>query len=172
MTGSGNQPGRAWCVGDRIDTDVLAPGWAMKLDPDALASHCLEAVKPGFSQAVQPGDILFAGADFGIGSSREQAAISLKRLGVAVVVAPSFARIFYRNALNIGLLALIAADPPPVSEGDKVRVDPRLGVGENVSTGKHFTLSAIPDHLMDMIEAGGLMAHLKTRLARAHVGDT
>jgi 3-isopropylmalate dehydratase small subunit len=104
---SPSNPSRAWVFGDKIDTDVLAPGALMKLSPDALARHCLEAVRPAFAKEVRPGDLVIGGASFGIGSSREQAAQSLRLLGVKAVIAKSFARIFYRNAFNLGLPALI-----------------------------------------------------------------
>ena len=108
--------GRAWVLGDNIDTDVLAPGYALKLPPEELAQHCLEAVEPAFAKEVKAGDILVAGENFGMGSSREQAAISLKLLGISVILARSFARIFYRNAINIGLPAMFL--PAEVEIGD------------------------------------------------------
>ncbi len=157
--------GGAFVYGDRIDTDLLAPGYAMKKGPEALAQHTLEALDPDFAAAVRPGDMVLGGADFGIGSSREQAAISLKTLGVSAVLATSFARIFYRNCLNIGLPA-IAFDPAgKVSSGDRLRLDLAAGRLENVTSGRTFDVPPLPAHLLDMIEAGGLMAHLKNRLS-------
>ena len=157
--------GRAWVFGDRIDTDVLAPGWAMKLDADGLAQHCLTAIRPEFSQSVRSGDVVVGGADFGIGSSREQAAISLKHLGVAAVLARSFARIFYRNALNIGLPALVIEEGLIIEDGDRLAVDAGAGRVTNETRGVQMAMRPIPQHLMAMIEAGGLMAHLRQQRA-------
>ncbi|MEQ8432653.1 MAG: 3-isopropylmalate dehydratase [Oceanicaulis sp.] len=158
--------GNAWLYGDRIDTDLLAPGYAMKKGPDELARHTLEAVDPKFATSVQPGDMVVAGADFGIGSSREQAAISLKTLGVSAVIAKSFARIFYRNAINIGLPAISFDPAGRISAGDRLRLDLAAGRLDNLTTSASYAVTAIPPHLMAMIEAGGLMAHLKERFSK------
>lgn len=162
MTGQLNT-GRAFVYGDGIDTDVLAPGHAMKLGPEGLARHCLEAIDPDFAVNVRPGDLVFAGADFGIGSSREQAAVSLKKLGVAAVFARSFARIFYRNAINIGLPAFVFAHEGAVSTGDTIALDLIGGQVSNITTGKDYPFAPMPEHLRNMIEAGGLMQSLKAR---------
>lgn len=161
-----HREGRAWVYGDRIDTDLLAPGYAMKKGPADLAQHLLEAVDPDFAACVQPGDMLVAGEDFGIGSSREQAAISLKTLGVSAVIAKSFARIFYRNALNIGLPAVQLDWDGAIAAGDRLRLDLSAGRLDNLTTHKTFAIAPIPPHLMAMIEAGGLMAHLKARFSK------
>jgi len=157
--------GRAWRFGDAIDTDVLAPGIYMKLPLDELKAHCLEAVDPTFARDVRPGDVVVAGADFGLGSSREQAAQALKALGVGAVLATSFARIFYRNALNLGLPALFFPEAERVSAGDTLKIDPASGTVENTTTGESYACEPIPEHLMAVIEAGGLMPYLKARLA-------
>jgi 3-isopropylmalate/(R)-2-methylmalate dehydratase small subunit len=158
--------GRAFVFGDNIDTDLLAPGHLMKLSPIELAQHCLAAVDPGFAREVRPGDFLVAGRNFGLGSSREQAAVSLKLLGIGAVIAPGFARIFYRNALNLGLPALFC-DWSGISQGDTLRVDPLAGTIENVTAGTRLSARPIPAHLMDMVRAGGLIAHLAARRAAA-----
>jgi len=101
---------RAWVLGDNIDTDVLAPGRYMKLGIEEIAAHCLEAVLPSFSKEVKTGDFVIAGRNFGCGSSREQAPAALKHLGIAALIAESFAGLFYRNALNLGLPALVCRD--------------------------------------------------------------
>jgi len=155
--------GKAWLFGDKIDTDLLAPGYAMKKGPEELAKHTLEAVDPDFASFVRSGDLVFAGEDFGIGSSREQAAISLKALGVGAVFATSFARIFYRNCINIGLPALVFDAAGKVSPGDRLSLDLAAGRLENFTTQQRFEVPAIPPHLMTMIEQGGLMASLKQR---------
>jgi 3-isopropylmalate/(R)-2-methylmalate dehydratase small subunit len=156
--------GRAWVFGDNIDTDVLAPGHYMKLSPKDLSSHCLEAIDPSFAGAVKPGDFVVAGRNFGLGSSREQAAVSLKLLGVGAVLAPSFARIFYRNALNLGLPALFFAAAVRVKAGDKLQVDAISGTVNNLTQGWTEAATPIPAHLMNMISAGGLINHLRQSL--------
>jgi 3-isopropylmalate/(R)-2-methylmalate dehydratase small subunit len=155
--------GRAFIFGDDIDTDVLAPGHLMKLSPEELAAHCLEAIDPGFARQVQPGDYVVAGKNFGLGSSREQAAISLRLLGVAAVIAPSFARIFYRNALNLGLPALFCDEAHTIRAGDKLAVNAATGTIKNLSTGAVLSCRPIPEHLLSMMAAGGLIAYLKNQ---------
>jgi 3-isopropylmalate/(R)-2-methylmalate dehydratase small subunit len=156
--------GRIWKFGDGIDTDVLAPGPYMKLPLEEAAKHCLEAIAPNFAREVRSGDVVVGGASFGIGSSREQAAQALKQLGVGAVLAVSFARIFYRNALNLGLPALFFPQANELQDGAQIEVDPVAGLVR--SAGREFRVEPIPAHLMTMIEDGGLMPHLKKKLAR------
>jgi 3-isopropylmalate dehydratase small subunit len=156
--------GRCHVFGDQVDTDVLAPGPYMRKPLAELASHCLEAVDPRFAKDVRPGDIVVAGHGFGIGSSREQAVQALLHLGVAAVVAQSFARIFYRNALNLGLPALACPDFE-ASAGEVVEVRPIEGVLLNVTRGTRFACEPIPAPLMAVVAAGGLMPWLEARLA-------
>lgn len=155
--------GRAFVFGDNIDTDVLAPGHLMKLSPQELASHCLEAIDPDFAKNVQHGDFVIAGQNFGLGSSREQAAISLSLLGVGAIIAPSFARIFYRNALNLGLPALFCDESHQIRAGDILEVDPIAGMIKIQTTGQTLACRPIPAHLMTMVKAGGLIAYLQTQ---------
>lgn len=162
--------GRAWVFGDRIDTDVLAPGSLMKLDARALAAHCLKAIRPEFAGEVRPGDFLVAGESFGIGSSREQAAVSLKLLGVSAVLAVSFARIFFRNAYNQGLPAVALQDAASVADGDRLSIDLTRGLLVNLTQSQDYRFAAIPGHLMDIVSAGGLTPYLKKRLAKADSG--
>ncbi|HTI68056.1 MAG TPA: 3-isopropylmalate dehydratase [Caulobacteraceae bacterium] len=157
--------GRAWTFGDDIDTDVLSPGVYMKLPVAEAAKHCLEAVDPAFAPGVAAGDVVVGGANFGLGSSREQAPEGLKVLGVGAVLAKSFARIFYRNALNLGLPALFFPAADEISAGDRLEVDPLGGEVRNLTTAKTYAVEPIPPHLMRMIEDGGLMPHLEKRLA-------
>lgn len=157
--------GRAFIFGDHIDTDVLAPGNLMKLPPAELALHCLAALDPNFASSVQAGDILVAGRDFGLGSSREQAAVSLKLLGISVVLAQSFARIFFRNAINLGLPVIVFKQANEVNEGDELRVDPLAGLVENLTTGRRYNVAPLAPHLMAMITDGGLIPHLKQKLS-------
>lgn len=158
--------GRVWRFGDGIDTDVLAPGIYMKKPVEELARHCLEAVDPNFAKNVKPGDVVVAGKNFGLGSSREQAAQALVILGVGAVIAESFARIFYRNALNLGLPALFSDDVAKIKAGDQLSVDPTAGVMRNQTTGAVLACRPIPPHLMDMVSAGGLMPFLKRKFAQ------
>ena len=159
-----NVRGKAFVFGDRIDTDVLAPGPYMREPLSVLASHCLEAVDPDFAGQVRPGDIVVGGESFGIGSSREQAVQALAELGVGAIVAKSFARIFYRNALNLGLPALVCADLE-AARGDELEVRPAEGRILNHSSGRQFACEAIPAQLMEIVAGGGLMPWLERKLA-------
>ena len=156
--------GRAWVFGDNVDTDVLAPGKYMKSGIDELARHCLESVEPGFAGAVQAGDVVVGRRNFGTGSSREQAPQALKHLGVAALVAESFAGLFYRNAINLGLPALVCADAGLIRAGDRLRVDSESGRIENLTSGESLVCEPIPGHLMQMVRDGGLVPHLEKRL--------
>jgi len=152
--------GRAWVFGDGIDTDVLAPGRYMSLSPRELAGHCLEAVRTDFASNVQTGDIILAGENFGIGSSREQAVESLKILGISAVVAKSFGGIFQRNAFNLGLMCLSCPtlDFSNLREFDLVELHMKAGV---LHAGKHsWDCEKLPEFLRNMIADGGLIAHL------------
>jgi 3-isopropylmalate/(R)-2-methylmalate dehydratase small subunit len=163
--------GNAWVYGDAIDTDVLAPGMYMKKPIAELARHCLEAIDPRFANAVRVGDVLVAGEGFGMGSSREQAVQALQELGVACVLARSCARIFYRNALNLGLPVLIVNQPIAIATGDHLRVDIRTGQIENSRTAQHVRVEPIPDFLLRMLADGGLLPHLRIRLANESVSS-
>jgi 3-isopropylmalate/(R)-2-methylmalate dehydratase small subunit len=153
---------RAWLLGDNIDTDVLAPGRYMKLGIEEIAAHCLEAVLPSFSKEAKTGDFVIAGRNFGCGSSREQAPAALKHLGIAALVAESFAGLFYRNALNLGLPALVCRDAKRIRNGDPLRID--YEKGEIVSGRQTLSFEPIPAHLMEMVRDGGLLPHLEKRL--------
>jgi 3-isopropylmalate/(R)-2-methylmalate dehydratase small subunit len=155
---------RAWVFGDDIDTDVLAPGRYMKAEIAEIAKHCLEAVEPSFASKVAPGDFLVAGRNFGAGSSREQAPAALKHLGIAALVAQSFAGLFYRNALNLGLPALVCRDAKRIRHGDELKVDFEKSRILNLKTGDALAFEPIPGHLMEMVRDGGLLPHLEKRL--------
>jgi 3-isopropylmalate/(R)-2-methylmalate dehydratase small subunit len=157
--------GRAWTFGDNIDTDVLAPGVYMKLPIEQAAQHCLEAIDPDFARQVAPGDIVVGGANFGLGSSREQAAQALKVLGVSAVLAQGFARIFYRNAINLGLPALFFPEAAQTRRHDLLEIDLEQGTVHNSSTGKLYRVEPVPPHLLQLLNDGGLMPHLKKKLA-------
>lgn len=157
--------GRLFVLGDNVDTDQLAPGRHMRGGIAALAAHCLEDLRPDFAETVQPGDIVVAGRNFGAGSSREQAAEALRHLGVAAVVARSFAGIFYRNAINLGLPVLEAADDlSPVPDGARATLDLDAAT-LTLAEGPVLRLQPIPDNLRALLADGGLVAHLQRRLA-------
>ncbi|ODP31601.1 3-isopropylmalate dehydratase [Pandoraea sp. ISTKB] len=158
---------RAWVVGADIDTDALAPGAYMKFGIDEIARHCLHRVRPEFASTVRPGDVLVAGPNFGIGSSREQAAAALVHLGVRAVIAPSFNGLYFRNAFNVGLLLLTCADAPGIAEGETLRLAPREGVIERAD-GSRLTCESVPGFLLDMVDAGGLLNLLKQRSSTSH----
>jgi 3-isopropylmalate/(R)-2-methylmalate dehydratase small subunit len=158
--------GRIFRLGDDIDTDQLAPGVYMKGGIEALAAHCLEGVRPGFAQEVTPGDVLVAGRNFGVGSSREQAAEALKHLGLAGVVALSFAGIFYRNAINLGLPVLTAPDLNAVTDGAPAHLDVGAARLDLLSEDRSIALDPLPDNLQVLLADGGLVPHLKKRFAK------
>ncbi len=162
--------GRVWKYGDNIDTDLLAPigSYAGTTDAELAAgsSQCLRALDANFAKSVKPGDIFVAGANLGIGSSREAAPLFLKLLGIRAVLAKNFARIFYRNCLNIGLPALACAETDSIAMGDRLKVDPARGRAENVTQGATLACEPLPDHLMAMLADGGLLPHLEKRLKR------
>lgn len=164
---TGRIRGRAWVFGDEINTDTMAPGLYFKEPIEVLAQHCLEAVDPEFAGAVQPGDIVVGGSNFGVGSAREQAAMAFRELGVGAIVARSFSRIFYRNAINFGLPLLTLPAAAEIRAGDLLEVDPTRGTVDNTTLDLHYTVEPIPEHLMTMIAAGGLMPWLKSRYAKS-----
>jgi 3-isopropylmalate/(R)-2-methylmalate dehydratase small subunit len=157
---------RAWVLGDNVDTDAIAPGRYMKFGIAEIAPHCLEGVLPEFARSVRPGDVVVGGRNFGAGSSREQAPAALKHLGVAALVAESFAGLFYRNALNLGLPAVVCAEARRIRDGDLLRVSFEEGKIANLTSGETLQCEPIPAHLMQMVRDGGLLAHLEKRLGR------
>ena len=157
--------GSIFLFGDDIDTDQLAPGQYMRGGIEALAAHCLEATRPDFAINVQPGDIIVAGRNFGTGSSREQAVEALRYLQVAGVIALSFAGIFYRNAINLGLPVLIVTSIDGVKDGDKASLDLTGSVLNLIVRNTDIALEPMPENLQEIIESGGLVQYLKKRLA-------
>jgi methanogen homoaconitase small subunit len=149
--------GRVWKFGNDIDTDVIIPGKYLRTkDMQVFAAHAMEGIDPEFAKKVTPGDIIVAGTNFGCGSSREQAPLALKHAGVACIVARSFARIFFRNAINIGL-PLLEADVD-CEEGDEVEIDLLKGEIKVLGNGT-FKGNRLPDFLLEILTAGGLVAH-------------
>ena len=156
---------KVYKYGDNVDTDVIIPARYLNApDEKSLASHCMEDIDTSFASTVEPGDIIVAGANFGCGSSREHAPLAIKACGVKCVIAPSFARIFYRNAINIGLAIL---ECPEASEkieaGDEVSIDFDTGLITNATKGETYQANPFPDFIKEIIQAGGLMADIKKR---------
>ncbi len=156
--------GRAWLFGDDIDTDVLAPGRYMSRPVEELARHCLESVDADFAAGVEAGDFVVAQANFAIGSSREQAAQVLTLLGVAGVIAKSFGGIFYRNAFNLGLPAVLCPQSDRIRARDRLVLDAEVGQLRNLTTGETYACEPVPAHLMALVRDGGLIAQLERRL--------
>jgi 3-isopropylmalate/(R)-2-methylmalate dehydratase small subunit len=158
--------GKTWKFGRDIDTDAIIPARHLNTsDPAELARHVMEDADKNFSTKVRAGDLIVARENFGCGSSREHAPIAIKAAGVAAIVASSFARIFYRNAFNIGLPIFECADAVAgISEGDVVEVDADSGIIRNITTGKEFTAKPIPPFMQELISAGGLIQWTKNKL--------
>ena len=156
---------RVWRLPADIDTDALAPGATMKFSIDITAKHCLEGVRADFAQGVQRGDVIVAGPNFGIGSSREQAAAVLVRLGVVAVIAPSFSGLYFRNAFNLGLLLLTCPQADRLLEGDQVALDWQ-GPAVISPSGATLACESIPPFLMDMVRSGGLLNQLRKRFGK------
>lgn len=154
---------KVWHVGDDVDTDALAPGAYMQHGVDVIAQHCLENVLPHFARDVKPGDIIVAGRNFGIGSSREQAVAALRHLGVAAVIAPSYGGLFFRNAFNLGLLLLTYPDTETLRNQELI-APISIGLEVNFYPEKHIKTAPIPDFLLNLIRAGGLVNQLKQTL--------
>ena len=151
--------------GDNIDTDVIIPARYLNApSPEELAKHCMEDIDPIFAGRVKPGEIIVGGANFGCGSSREHAPMAIQASGVSCVIAASFARIFYRNAINIGFPILeCPAAAEAIQNGDTVSVDFATGEIVDETTGARFQATAFPGFINDIIEKGGLLAYLKSR---------
>ena len=156
---------KAHKYGNDVDTDVIIPARYLNTSaPEELATHCMEDIDPTFAGRVKPGDMLVAGRNFGCGSSREHAPLAIKASGVSCVIAETFARIFYRNALNIGLPILECPSAAnAIAAGDEVSVDLETGEIKDITTGQAFHAEPFPTFMMEHIAAGGLAAYLKGR---------
>ena len=157
--------GRVWKFGPNIDTDAIIPACYLNVtDPEELAQHCMENENPKFGKEVKEGDMIVAETNFGCGSSREHAPIAIKAKGISCVIAKSFARIFYRNAFNMGL-PIIESDEAVdgIQDGHELEVDLEKGEIKNETTGQHFKASPIPPFMQEIIDAGGLMEHIAKR---------
>ncbi len=157
--------GKVWKFGDHIDTDVIIPARFLNVsDKHELAKHCFIDARPEFARAVKTGDIIVAGINFGCGSSREHANWAIKAAGVGVIIAKSFARIFYRNAFNIGLPILESEEVPDFfSEDDRLSVDISTGEIWNLNSGRQFLAKPIPPFMQEIIRAGGLVHYIKNQ---------
>lgn len=155
--------GKVWRYGDNVDTDVIIPArYLNTFDPKELAKHCMVDIDESFAPNVKEGDIMVGGRNFGCGSSREHAPVAIKASGIPVVIAASFARIFYRNGINIGLPLLeIGSDVEKIKAGDKLRVDTATGTIEDLTTGDVFHAYPLPGFVQDIAKAGGLINYIK-----------
>jgi 3-isopropylmalate/(R)-2-methylmalate dehydratase small subunit len=157
--------GKVWRFGNDVDTDLIIPARYLNTsDPQELAAHCMEDADPGFAGKVSSGDIIVAGKNFGCGSSREHAPIAIKAAGVTCVIAASFARIFYRNSINIGLPILESPEASAaVAEGDNVEIDLSTGEIKDLTSGKVFQAEKFPPFMQELIAAGGLIEYVKKK---------
>lgn len=160
--------GNAWIYKDNVDTDVIIPARYLNTsDPNELAKFCMEDIDKNFAKEVKQGDIIIAGENFGCGSSREHAPIAIKASGIKAVIAKSFARIFFRNAINIGLVILKNNElPDEVTEGDEIEVDIQSGKIKNVTTGKEYSTTAYTGSIKELIDVGGLVNYTKAKLQK------
>ena len=156
---------KVYKYGDNVDTDVIIPARYLNApDEKSLASHCMEDIDAGFASSVEAGDIIVAGSNFGCGSSREHAPLAIKACGGKCVIAPSFARIFYRNAINIGLPIMECPQAAEeIQAGDTVKVDFASGTITDETTGKTYQAAPFPQFVQGIVEAGGLLNSLKAR---------
>jgi len=160
--------GKVHKYGSNVDTDVIIPARYLNVsEPTELAKHCMEDIDAGFVKKMKPGDIIMADANFGCGSSREHAPLAIKTAGVSCVIARSFARIFFRNAINIGLPLLECSEcVDNVGDGDMLEVDLSTGKIVNLSSNRTFTAKPYPEFMSELINAGGLVEYTKNRIAK------
>jgi len=160
--------GKAWVYKDNIDTDVIIPARYLNTsEPSELAKFCMEDIDKSFAKEVQPGDVIIAGENFGCGSSREHAPIAIKASGIKAVIAKSFARIFFRNAINIGLVILKNTDlPDEVTKGDEIEVDIESGKIKNLSTNREYSTTAYTGSIKELIDVGGLVNYTKAKITK------
>jgi 3-isopropylmalate/(R)-2-methylmalate dehydratase small subunit len=163
--------GKVWKYGDNIDTDVIIPGrYCHIVDPVELGKHALADLDPGFVGKMSHGDVIVAGTNFGCGSSREMAPIAIKAAGVSAVVAASFARIFFRNAINIGLPIFQSAEAAQaIDNGDELAIEPESGVIQNLTRGEQYQAAAFPEFIQDIVRLGGLKPYVEKRLRERRV---
>ena len=161
--------GNVWKFGDDVDTDAIIPGRYLTInDPKELAKYAFEGMLPEFAQQVKPGDIIVAGSNFGCGSSREHAPLALKGAGISCIIAKSFARIFFRNAINIGLPVLECNKIDQIEAGDVLKVDLAKGMIQNKAKGEKYPATPLPEFVRNIIEHDGLIEYTKTVLGKSH----
>lgn len=154
--------GRVWKFGDDVDTDAVIPGRYLILNtPEELAAHAFEGVRPEFAKEVKEGDIIVAGNNFGCGSSREHAPIALKGTKISCVIAKSFARIFFRNSINIGVALLECPQTDKIDDGDELEVDFASGVIRNITKNQQYQATPLPDFVRGIMDAGGLIEYTR-----------
>lgn len=156
--------GRVWKYGDNINTDIISPGQYMSYPVEKQAEHAMEAIDAEFAKKVQPGDVIVAGNNFGSGSSRETAQMVLKYHKIGAIVANSFARIFYRNSINVGLPVVEMLDTSVIDEGDEIEINLLEGKITNHSKGEVYEGTKLPEHLIEMVKVGGLEPYLAKKL--------
>jgi len=156
--------GTAHVFGDNINTDLISPAQYMEMSNEVIAAHAMEGSDPDFCKKVKPGDFLVAGANFGSGSSRETAPIALKDCGISVVIAKFFARIFYRNCINIGLPVLICEQAGEIGQGDALEVELGTGVIRSLTSGRTYQCAPLPENIVALINNGGLLGDLDIRI--------
>ena len=158
--------GKVFKYGDNVDTDVIIPARYLNApSPEELAKHCMEDIDASFATTVKPGDIMVGGANFGCGSSREHAPISIRACGVRCVIAASFARIFYRNSFNMGLMLLEVGDEvEKIKDGDQLEISPETGVIRNLTTGDEIRIPVLSSMMQTLIDKGGMVNYVKEQL--------
>lgn len=158
--------GRTWKFGDDVDTDAVIPGRYLVInDPRELANHLFEGVRPQMAAQVHQGDYVVAGENFGCGSSREHAPLALKGAGINAIIAKSFARIFFRNSINIGLPLFICPEVDKIEDGAVIEVDMAGGIIHNITSSESYKTTPLPDFLRDIVDAGGLVEYTRRQVA-------
>lgn len=156
---------RAWVFGDDVDTDQIIPSrFLVSSDPAELGRHAFNDLRPEFSEGVSPGDVVVGGRNFGSGSSREHAPVSLIGAGVSAVIARSFARIFFRNAINLGLPVLICPEAHRIDDGEQISLDPDAGSVTNHTSGEGYEADSLPEFLQNLVDRGGLKPYTKAKV--------
>lgn len=158
--------GRVLKYGDNINTDIISPPAYMELSMEEAAKYAMSPVDPEFAATVRLGDIFVAENNLGSGSSRETAPLTLKILGIRTIIAKSYARIFFRNCINLGILAIECPDTDKISKFDEISVDTQAGIIRNLTTGTEYHCDKIPPHIMELVSCGGLVESLKHKLNR------
>jgi 3-isopropylmalate/(R)-2-methylmalate dehydratase small subunit len=159
--------GKVHKFADDINTDdIIAAKYLVSTNAQELGAHCMETISPDFSQKLSPGDIIVAGSNFGCGSSREHAPLAIKGCGISAVIAKSFAAIFFRNAINIGLPFLESADVDKINDGDIIEIDLSGGVIKNITQDKNYKTQAFPEFLQEIVASGGLIDYIKKKIRK------